>query len=464
MKESEEESDSMSDVEEEEKAKDVTGDGGVVKEIMKAGEGSSKPASGSEVTVHYVGRLPDGTQFDSSRDRNEPFKFKLGEGQVIKGWEEVVKTMKKGEISKVTLKPEYGYGSAGSPPKIPPDATLVFEIELLSWEEEKDLTSDGGVLKKVLHEGKGWETPNYEATCTVRLTTRGARGEVLESAESREIVIGQEEITEGLEKALQSMKKGEHSIFKVKAKYAYGEKGEPQHNVPPNEDLQYEIEMICFEKGKESWELNTFEEKFKVALRRKEEGNKLFNSQRFCLALRKYENALVIFKYAADEKDHKKEIEGFKVDCYLNRVAVELKMGKYSEAVQHAGKALEIDARNVKALWRRGTAYQQNGDWVFARRDFERALEVDPDNKTVKSALVQLKKRIAEEDRKERVKYQNMFEKLALKEKGQEEEKANKKRKVLPKAKTEEQQGHQDNKEVPLVAAGPDKSPINQEI
>eukprot|EP01124_Arcella_intermedia_P009582 TRINITY_DN16262_c0_g1_i2.p1 TRINITY_DN16262_c0_g1~~TRINITY_DN16262_c0_g1_i2.p1 ORF type:complete len:211 (+),score=49.00 TRINITY_DN16262_c0_g1_i2:114-746(+) len=150
LKESEEESDSMSDVEEEEKAKDVTGDGGVVKEIMKAGEGSSKPASGSEVTVHYVGRLPDGTQFDSSRDRNEPFKFKLGEGQVIKGWEEVVKTMKKGEISKVTLKPEYGYGSAGSPPKIPPDATLVFEIELLSWEEEKDLTSDGGVLKKVL--------------------------------------------------------------------------------------------------------------------------------------------------------------------------------------------------------------------------------------------------------------------------------------------------------------------------
>ncbi len=66
----------------------------------------------------------DGTQFDSSRDRNEPFTFKLGLGQVIKGWEKGIKTMKKGEKSLFTIKPEYAYGKAGSPPNIPPDATL----------------------------------------------------------------------------------------------------------------------------------------------------------------------------------------------------------------------------------------------------------------------------------------------------------------------------------------------------
>jgi FK506-binding protein 4/5 len=76
-----------------------------------------------------------------------------------------VATMKKGEKCKVTLKPEYAYGVAGSPPSIPPNATLVFEIELINFTNEKDLTNDGGVLKKIIVEGKDWETPNYETHC-----------------------------------------------------------------------------------------------------------------------------------------------------------------------------------------------------------------------------------------------------------------------------------------------------------
>ena len=74
--------------------------------------------------MHYTGTLLNGTKFDSSRDREEPFKFKLGAGQVIKGWDKTVATMKRGEQCRVVLRSDYAYGKSGSPPTIPADATL----------------------------------------------------------------------------------------------------------------------------------------------------------------------------------------------------------------------------------------------------------------------------------------------------------------------------------------------------
>ena len=112
------------------------------------GSGFEKPEAGDEVSVHYVGTLAaDGAEFDSSRSRGQPFVFKLGQGQVIKGWDVGVATMKKGERSTLTIKAEYGYGDQGSPPKIPGGATLCFDVELLSWKSLKDVTGDGGVIK-----------------------------------------------------------------------------------------------------------------------------------------------------------------------------------------------------------------------------------------------------------------------------------------------------------------------------
>ena len=86
---------------------------------------------GDQVRVHYTGSLPDGTQFDASRPRGAPFEFRLGQGMVIKGFERGVVGMKVGGIRKLTIPPELGYGRKGAPPTIPPNATLVFEIELL---------------------------------------------------------------------------------------------------------------------------------------------------------------------------------------------------------------------------------------------------------------------------------------------------------------------------------------------
>lgn len=111
---------------------DVSKDKGVIKRVLVQGTGS-RPPRGNEVEVHYVGKLEDGTQFDSSRDRDASFRFVLGEGQVIKGWDLGVASMSVGEKSMLTIQPQYGYGEAGAGGSIPPNATLKFEVELLSY-------------------------------------------------------------------------------------------------------------------------------------------------------------------------------------------------------------------------------------------------------------------------------------------------------------------------------------------
>jgi FKBP-type peptidyl-prolyl cis-trans isomerase FkpA len=109
---------------------EITTPTGLKYEDLVEGAGDSAKA-GQMISVHYTGWLTDGKKFDSSKDRGQPFPFTLGQGQVIKGWDEGVQGMRVGGKRKLTIPPQLGYGSRGAGGAIPPGATLVFEVELL---------------------------------------------------------------------------------------------------------------------------------------------------------------------------------------------------------------------------------------------------------------------------------------------------------------------------------------------
>ncbi|MBC7996763.1 MAG: FKBP-type peptidyl-prolyl cis-trans isomerase [Leptolyngbya sp.] len=110
-------------------ANDVTSPSGLKYHDEVVGQGPS-PRQGQKVSVHYTGWLTDGKQFDSSRNRG-PFQFTIGKGEVIKGWDEGVASMKVGGKRKLTVPSHLGYGDRGFPPVIPPGSTLIFDVELL---------------------------------------------------------------------------------------------------------------------------------------------------------------------------------------------------------------------------------------------------------------------------------------------------------------------------------------------
>ncbi|KAJ6237844.1 fk506-binding protein [Anaeramoeba flamelloides] len=145
---------------------DILGNGGIMKEILKEGSGE-KPLPNSTVKVHYVGTLTNGKKFDSSRDRDQPFEFVVGKRSVIQGWDLGIPTMKIGELAKFTIKADYAYGSQSPSQDIPPNSTLIFEVELLGFEspETWDVIFEKCLKKKELgnqkfKEGKWQEAEN----------------------------------------------------------------------------------------------------------------------------------------------------------------------------------------------------------------------------------------------------------------------------------------------------------------
>ncbi|KAM3189832.1 hypothetical protein ACQJBY_068222 [Aegilops geniculata] len=223
---------------------------GLKKKLLKEGEGWDTPEVGDEVEVHYTGTLLDGKKFDSSRDRDDTFKFKLGQGQVIKGWDQGIKTMKKGENALFTIPPELAYGESGSPPTIPANATLQFDVELLSWTSVRDICKDGGIFKKILKEGDKWENPKDPDEVFVKYEARLEDGTIVSKSEGVEFTVKDGHLCPALAKAVKTMKKGEKVLLTVKPQYGFGEMGRPAAGeggaVPPNAGLVIDLELVSW--------------------------------------------------------------------------------------------------------------------------------------------------------------------------------------------------------------------------
>ena len=389
---------------------DISGDGKLVKKIIKEGVGEERPTPASEVSVHYVGKLLDGTVFDSSRDRNEQFKFKIGQGSVIKGWDQGVATMKRGEVALLTCSPEYAYGEAGSPPKIPPNSTLEFEVELFDWDSFTQVVP--GVKKQILVEGEGYVKPNARATVHLdyRLAVLSDPSVVKLERTGASWVIGDDDsIPEGLEEAVRSMKKGERALIIVESRLGYGSGGNAELGIPPSADLRYEITLNDFQKAKDRWEMNVHE-KIAAALAEKEKGNALFKAGRLNRAYKKYSDALDFIQYESDESE-KTRIEEIKVTCNSNMSAVKLQKKEYSEVLKLVKKVLEIDSKNIKALYRKAVALLETGSPEESLEIVKVGLELDPENKNLKVVEVKAHRQIRAIRDKEKKAFGGMFSK-----------------------------------------------------
>jgi FKBP-type peptidyl-prolyl cis-trans isomerase len=199
---------------------------------LKVGTGTTAVA-GDFVTVHYTGKLTNGKKFDSSRDRNQPFSFMLGGGQVIKGWDQGVAGMKVGGKRLLTIPASLGYGAAGAGDDIPPNATLVFDVELIKAER---------ATFKVLKTGTG-PAAKFGDQVSVFYTGKLANGKPFDSNVGKapfDVTIGQGVIP-GFSQGLVGIKKGEKREVTIPPSLGYGAKG-AGNVIPPNATLIFIIE------------------------------------------------------------------------------------------------------------------------------------------------------------------------------------------------------------------------------
>lgn len=237
----------------------ITTASGLKCEILKSGTGPT-PQKGEIVKVHYTGTLADGTKFDSSYDRNEPISFPLGTGQVIPGWDEGIALLHVGDKARLVIPPDLAYGASGAGGVIPPNATLTFEVELVSIEpapppppeaptkvDEADFqTAESGLKYYDFQEGSG-STPQKGQMVVVHYTGWLEDGTMFDSSLLRgqpfEFPIGLGQVIPGWDEGVGSMKVGGKRQLVIPAKLGYGEKG-AGGVIPPNATLIFEVELL----------------------------------------------------------------------------------------------------------------------------------------------------------------------------------------------------------------------------
>ena len=217
----------------------------------------SVPKVGDKVKVHYTGTLEDGTKFDSSHDRNKPIEFTLGVGQVIKGWDEGLSTMKSGGKRKLIIPSNLGYGERGAGKVIPPNASLHFDVELIEVMEKfvdtdfslpgKEEVTESG-LRMIIHKEGNGEIPLQGQKVSVHYRGILEDGSQFDSSHDRgrpfSFQLGEGRVIKGWDEALSLMSKGEKRTLIIPPEIGYGAR--EQGKIPPNSTLIFEVELIDF--------------------------------------------------------------------------------------------------------------------------------------------------------------------------------------------------------------------------
>ncbi|XP_059667886.1 peptidyl-prolyl cis-trans isomerase PASTICCINO1 isoform X2 [Cornus florida] len=492
--------------------------GSLMKGLMRPGGGDSRPADGDQVIYHCTVRTLDGVVVESTRSElggeGTPIRHVLGKSKMILGLLEGIPTMLKGEVAMLKMKPEMHYGEDDCPVSVsdnfPKDAELHFEIEMIDFSKVKVISEDLGVLKKVVDEGQGWESPREPYEVKAWISAKTGDGKLILSRTQGEpffFTFGKSEVPKGLEMGMGTMTKGEKAVIYVTNQYLtkssfmamvegiqevhfqvelvhfiqvrdmlgdgrlikrrirdgrgdfpmdcplqdsllrvhykgmlldddktvfYDTKvdnnGEPLEfssgeglvpeglemcvrlmlpgelalvtcppdyaydkfprpaNVPEGAHIQWEIELLGFEMVKDWTGLN-FRAIMEDVEKIKGTGNRLFKEGKFELAKAKYEKVLREFNHVNPQDDEEGK--------------------EFSDT-----RVLDANPVHVKALYRRGMAYMSAGDFEEARRDFNKMTSIDKSSEpNARAALVKLKQREQEVDRKVRKQFKGLFDK-----------------------------------------------------
>lgn len=216
-------------------------------------------------------------------------------------------------------------------------------------------------------------------------------------------VIGRRQVIKGWDKGFMTMRRGEKAVLRCRSDYAYGKNG--SGSIPPGATLNFDVELISFApKKKERHEMNDAERETEGA-RLKEEGTKEFTAKHFS-------RAVEIYNDAADLVESLPQCAALYVACKLNAAQAAINTHDYAGAVNFATEALKKDATNVKALYRRGLARNHLGLSDEALVDLNHALELDPENKSVKLEIAKAKKSIADANKKTKAAFGGFFSKM----------------------------------------------------
>ncbi|KAL6337228.1 hypothetical protein AAG906_036542 [Vitis piasezkii] len=402
------------------KVKVISDDLGVLKKVINEGQGWESPREPYEVKAWISAKTGEGKEI-LSHTKGEPYFFTFGKSEVPKGLEMGIGTMTRGEKAVLYVTNQY---ITQSPlmPIIEGVEEVLFEVELVHFIQVRDMLGDGRLIKRRIRDGRGdfpMDCPLHDSLLRVHYKGMLLNEEktvfyntrVDNNGQPLEFGSGEGLVPEGLEMCVRLMLPGEIALVTCPPDYAYDKFPRPA-NVPEGAHVQWEIELLGFEMPKDWTGLN-FEAIMDEADKIRGTGNRLFKEGKFELAKAKYEKVLREFNHVNPQDDEEgKVFLNARNSLHLNVAACYLKMGECRKSIEACNKVLDASPAHVKALYRRGMAYMSAGDFEEARNDFKMMMSIDkscePD---ATAALVKLKQKEQEVERKARSQFKGLFDK-----------------------------------------------------